>query len=300
MTTVIETGRCLASRSSRRGEASIRREFVRRLFECLAADSHSRSGNSADVTGFPLFRNGPSPDHHLLKSHARGLAGSAEGLRGVRCGVHLQRDPQCPERSVCALVRTGVWMLRRSGAGDPRSRCAGRRLRAGHVEGSRRRVEGAEKVRRGLTAGPISDTPEGRERPTARRAEAAAGVSLTAREFQLATPPRDLTTALARTDDTPNPCSQHPKTGSQRPKNELATTSRHVATLDRSWADTAKRLTAARSGVAATNPRRTARAGKLATSGNLLAASNENPVPALQVPLCASFSTPSHEGGHRE
>lgn len=300
MTTAMEPGRLLYSRRGRRGEKSVRRGLVRRLSGFLCSDSHLSGGKSADLTGSSLFRNGPSQDPRGLESLVRGLAGSVEGRSAIRCGDHPQRDSRYPERCVSARLRTGVWVLRRGVVQDLGSRCGGRRLRTGRVDGSHRSVEDAEKVRREVTAGPNPDTSEGREQATARRADVAAYVILTARGFQRATPRKDVTTALARTDNTPNRCPQHPKAGSQRPKDRVATWSRHVATPDGGWPASANRLAAVHSDLAARDRRRTARAENVATSRNLLAASDENPVLALQGPSCARFSTPIHEGGHRE
>src|ERR1035437_2675240 len=82
MTTAMEPGRLLYSRRSRRGEESVGRGLVRRLSEYLCSGSHLSGGNSTEVTGSSLFRNGPSRHPRGLEALVRGLAGSVEGRRG--------------------------------------------------------------------------------------------------------------------------------------------------------------------------------------------------------------------------
>jgi hypothetical protein len=300
MTKVMEPGKWLDLRCSRCGETSIRRGLVRGVIECLPSDSRLGDGNAADMTGSSLFRNSPARRRRGLESLVRGLAGSAEGRRGVRCGDCLRRHPRYSGPPARARCRTGVCALSRGVAERLGRLCEGRHSRAARVEGGHRSVEGAEEVCPDVTAGPIWDTAERRDQATARRAGAAQGIVPTARKRQRATPRNELTTDLARPDNDLNLCSQRPKASSRHPKNRLATWSRHVAAPDRGWAASANQLAAERSDLAAQDPRRTARAEKIATSRNFLATSIVDPEPILQGSCAVHLSTQLHEGGHRE
>jgi hypothetical protein len=300
MTTVMEAGKRLDLRSGRRRRASDRRGLVRGVFEYLPSDCHLSGGNSANVTGTSVFRDGSSRRSRGLESLERGLTGSVEGRRGVRCGDHLQPHPRYPRRRALTRCRKGECVLGRGVAEDLGRLCEGRHSRAATVEEGHRSAEGAEKVCLDVTAGPIPDTAEGHGRATDRRAEAAEGIAQTARKRQRATPREDLTTALARPDNAVSPFAQRPNTGSQHLKNRLATWSRHVAAPDCGWAASANRLAAERSDLAALGPRRTAREEKLATSRNFLATSIVDPEPTVQGSCSVHLSTQLHEGGHRE
>ena len=216
MTTVVESCAWLRSRSGRRRETCLRRGLGRSLCGRVSAGSNPGAGNALEVTSPSLLRDGPSGHHRELNIRAYGFAGSSKGRCAPRDGDGGQPGSRLLTGTPCFQVRIGVSQFRRCGPRDVVGGCDGRRCRTGHVDGAPWRVEGAEEVCPDVTTGPNPDTADEREETTAPRAEVAPGFVLTGREFQRATPRRELTTALARPDTVLSPRSQPPKTGSQR------------------------------------------------------------------------------------